>query len=57
MWDESGVGQRRPAPYRTPPANTSFRPTLPDRCSKIPGICNSLEHGDFGVLFHRFRDS
>ena len=56
MWDGGGVESAGIAPYRTHPANTSFRPTLPDRCSRIPGICNAVEHDDFGAMFQESRD-
>ena len=55
VWVGNGVGQGWTAPYRTPPANTSFRPTLPEPWGRIPGFWGTLEHGDFEASFHEAR--
>ena len=57
MWDVGGVAQGRTAPYRTHPANTSGRLPLPAPCFRNPAIWDTLEHGEFGAMFHRPRDS
>ena len=56
MWDVVGVAQRRTAPYRTYPANTSGRLPLPEPWDRIPGKWDWLGHDDLGSMSHKPRE-
>ena len=55
-WTGNGEPQGRPRSCRRLPSEHFLRPTLSELWGRIPGVWDSLEHGDFRAMFQKPRD-